>query len=60
MKNINNEVKALEVALEVATDIQGKSYAYAVTRIQQALLNQVVPGVFEVRYVDRPHRKQPR
>lgn len=42
MKDINKEVKALEVALEVATDIQGKSYAYAVTRIQQALLSEAV------------------
>lgn len=38
MKDIQNEVKALEVALQLATDIQGKPYAYAVARIQQTLL----------------------
>lgn len=38
MKDIQREVKALELAMEVATDIQDKSYAYAVTRIQEAIL----------------------
>lgn len=49
MKDINNEVKALEIALEVATNIQGQSYAYAVTRIQQALLEEIV------RYTNTPN-----
>lgn len=38
MKDIQREVKALEVAMQVATDIQDKPYAYAVARIQEALL----------------------
>lgn len=38
MKDIQREVKALEVAMEVATDIQDKPYAYAVARIQEAIL----------------------
>lgn len=38
MKDIQREVKALEVAMQVATDIQDKSYAYAVARIQEAIL----------------------
>lgn len=41
MKDIQREVKALEVAMQVATDIQDKSYAYAVTRIQEALLGNI-------------------
>ncbi len=38
MKDIQREVKALEVAMEVATDIQDKPYAYVVARIQEAIL----------------------
>ena len=38
MKDIQRDVKALEVAMEVATDIQDKPYAYAVARIQEAIL----------------------
>lgn len=40
MKDIQREVKALEVAMEVATDIQDKPYAYVVARIQEALLDK--------------------
>lgn len=42
MKDIQREVKALELAMEVATDIQDKSYAYAVARIQEAILGGIV------------------
>jgi len=42
VKDIQNEVKALELAMQVATDIQDKPYAYSVARIQEALLGRSV------------------
>lgn len=46
MKDIKKEVDALEVAMQVATDIKDKPYAYVVARIQEAILGnplQVTP-----------------
>jgi hypothetical protein len=40
MKDIQREVKALELAMEIATDVSGKPYAYTVARIQEALLGR--------------------
>lgn len=40
MKDIQDEVNALELAMQVATDIKDKPYAYAVVRIQEALLSK--------------------
>lgn len=48
MKDIKKEVDALEVAMQVATDIKDKPYAYAVARIQEAILGN--SSVEEVRH----------
>ncbi len=51
MKNIERNANALKVAMEVATDLSAnsdKGYAYAVTRIQEAILE------FEEKVIEKP------